>query len=323
MAKILAADIGGTNSRFAFFEAQGNDLDMVDSIWLETHGAETFSQLLDQLWDSRFRATPGDFDSAVLAVAGAVEHGLVCEKLPNAPWAVDLRRVSFGLPEGRACLINDFAAQAYACRTRAVDDALVLQEGKGDAGAAIAVIGAGTGLGYSALLPVGDIWAALPSEGGHMAFPFTGLEEAEYGEFNRRESGRRWAEGDSVVTGLGLQLVHQYLTGEKKTPREISESVGPDSETVSWYARFYGRACRNWAVAMMCHGGLFIAGGVAAKNPLYVESPEFLEEFHNTHVYGDFLHSVPVRLNANEESGLYGAAFHGAQLLVAGGGRHA
>lgn len=313
MAKILAADIGGTNSRFALFEARDNNLEMVDSIWLETHGAPTFSELLGQLWDSPFRAAPGDFDSAVLAVAGAVEQEGMYGKLPNAPWPVDLRSVNFGIDRSRTCLINDFAAQAYACRTSAVEDALVIQSGTADPSGTVAVIGAGTGLGYSALIPVQDVWAALPSEGGHMAFPFTGPEEAEYAEFNRSESGRCWAEGDSVVTGLGLHLVHKFLTGEDRTPGEISDTVSPDSETVKWYARFYGRACRNWAVAMMCHGGLFIAGGVAAKAPMYVESPEFLKEFHNTHVYSDFLRSVPIKLNANQDSGLYGAAFYGAQ----------
>lgn len=315
MAKILAADIGGTNSRFALFEARDGDLVMVDSIWLETHGAVSFSELLVQLWDSPFKAVPGGFNSAVLAVAGAVEHGVLCEHLPNAPWSVDLRRVDFGIGTGKACLINDFSAQAYACRTRAIKDAVVLQPGVADDAGTIGVIGAGTGLGYSALLPVDNGWAALPSEGGHMAFPFTGLQEAEYGEFNRREAGRRWAEGDSVVTGLGLQLIHKFLTGETLSPQEISAKVTSESETVKWYARFYARACRNWAVALMCHGGLYIAGGVAAKNSLYVEVPEFLEEFHNTHVYADFLHSVPIKLNTNEESGLFGAGFYGTQLL--------
>jgi glucokinase len=61
---------------------------------------------------------------------------------------------------------------------------------------------------------------------------------------------------------------------------------------------------------------MFIAGGVAAKNPMFVQVPEFLEEFHNSHVYREFLHSVPVRLNANEASGLYGAAFYGVQMLA-------
>lgn len=313
MAKILAADIGGTNSRFALFESRENELVMEDSIWLETHGAATFPELLEQLWASPFSAAPGSFDSAALAVAGAVQNGVECRYLPNASWSVDLREVDFGTD--RACLINDFAAQAYACRTHAVDDAVGIQNGTPDENGVIGVIGAGTGLGYSALIHGEREWLALPSEGGHMAFPFTGEEEGRYGEFNRKESGRRWAEGDSVVTGLGLHLVHKYLTGEDLKPKEISKCITPESETTRWYARFYGRACRNWAIALMCEGGLFIAGGIAAKNPMLVNVPEFLEEFHNSHVYEDFLRSVPIRLNANEESGLFGAGFYGAQLL--------
>jgi glucokinase len=314
MAKILAADIGGTNSRFALFSASGGILTLEDSIWLKTHEAGTFPELLERLWASPFAARPGRFDAAVLAVAGAVRHGVECRHLPNAPWGVDLREVDFGCE--RACLINDFAAQAFACRTSAVEGALVLQAGEADADAPVGVIGAGTGLGYSALIRDEGRWIALPSEGGHMAFPFTGMEEAEYGEFNRTASGRNWAEGDSVVTGLGLRLVHRYLTGEDLTPPEISARITPESPTTKWYARFYGRACRNWAIALMARGGLFIAGGVAAKNPMLVSVPEFMDEFRNSHVYGDFLESIPVKLNANEQSGLYGAAFHGAQLLT-------
>lgn len=312
MAKILAADIGGTNSRFALFDDAGGGLVLEDSIWLETHGAKTFSELLEQLWDSDFNAAPGRFDAAVLAVAGAVRQGVVCH-LPNAPWSVDLREVHFGTE--CAGLINDFAAQAFACRTGAVADAVTLQSGTPEPDAVIGVIGAGTGLGYSALIPQDGGWTALPSEGGHMAFPFTGEEEARYGDFNRKEAGRQWAEGDSVVTGLGLRLVHKYLTGEDLEPREVSAKLTPESETTKWYARFYGRACRDWAIALMAEGGLFIAGGIAAKKPMFVTVPEFLEEFHNTHVYGDFLHNVPVKLNNNEESGLFGAASYGMQLL--------
>ncbi|WP_419788019.1 glucokinase [Pseudodesulfovibrio sp.] len=313
MPTILAADIGGTNSRFALFEARENDLEMVDSIWLETHGAASFPELLEQLWASRFDAVPGGFDIAVMAVAGAVEQGVSCRILPNAPWGVDLRETDLG--PAPAYLINDFAAQAYACRTSALDEAEILQAGRPEPTGPIGVIGAGTGLGYSALLHTGSEWFALPSEGGHMAFPFTGLEEAEYAEFNRREAKRCWPEGDSVVTGLGLRLIHKYMTGEDLLPHEVGTRIHPGSKTTHWYARFYGRACRNWALALMCTGGLVIAGGIAAKLPMLVRAPEFLNEFHNTHVYDEFLRSVPIRLNANEKSGLFGAAFYGAQLL--------
>ena len=313
MAKILAADIGGTNSRFALFDDADGELVMDDSIWLETHGAATFPELLEQLWASDFKAEPGAFDSAALAVAGAVSQGVKCPYLPNAPWGVDLEEVDFGTD--KACLINDFAAQAYACRTRAVNDALIIQNGVAEDDGVIGVIGAGTGLGYSALIHGENEWIALPSEGGHMAFPFNGKDEYEYAEFNRRASGRKWAEGDSVVTGLGLQLVHKYLTGDDLSPIDISARITPESETTKWYARFYARACRDWAIAMMSEGGLFIAGGIAAKNPMFVNVPEFLEEFHNSHVYEDFLHNVPIKLNTNEESGLLGAGFYAMQLL--------
>lgn len=312
MAKILAADIGGTNSRFALFNTADGKLEMEDSIWLKSHDVSSFTELLDQLWDSDFSAAPGEFDSAALAVAGAVQGGVECRNLPNVPWAIDLRGVDFGAQ--KACLINDFAAQAFACRTPAVDNATIIQDGVALDEGAIAVIGAGTGLGYSALLPAEKGWTALPSEGGHMAFPFIGDHEAEYGEFNRRESGRNWPEGDTVVTGLGLTLVHKFLTGEELSPKEISERITPESETTKWYARFYGRACRDWALALMSYGGLYIAGGIAAKNPMFINVPEFIEEFHNTHIYSDFLTTVPLKLNCNEESGLYGAAFHAAQI---------
>jgi len=314
MAKILAADIGGTNSRFALFETMGDGFVMVDSIWLETHGAETFPQLLEQLWSSSFSARPGSFESAVLAAAGAVVGGVECPRLTNASWGIDIRDVDFGTKT--VSVINDFAAQAFACRTRAVDDAMVIQEGRGVDGDPIAVIGAGTGLGYSALIPTDCGWSALPFEGGHMAFPFFGTDEIEYSEFNQQESGRNWPEGDSVVTGLGLKLVHKFLTGDDLSPKEVSASITSIDKTTKWYARFYARACRDWAIGVMSHGGFFIAGGVAAKNPMFVTVPEFLEEFHNSHIYGDFLRTVPIRLNCNEESGLYGAGFYGMQLLT-------
>lgn len=311
MAKILAADIGGTNSRFALFDTAGGALVMERSLWLKTHEAASFADLLDQVRASGFPLS-GVIDAAVLAVAGAVHHGVRC-RLSNAPWGVDLDEVNLGTRT--ACLINDFAAQAYACRTTAVTGAQVIQSGEPEPDGVVGVIGAGTGLGHSALIPDGGRWVALSSEAGHMSFPFTGPEEAAYGEFNRKASGRNWAEGDTVVTGLGLRLLHQHLAGEDLSPDEVSVRITRESPTTKWFARFYGRACRNWAMALVARGGLYLTGGVAARNPMLVTVPEFLEEFHNSHVHAEFLRTVPIRFNANQESGLYGAAFHGAQLL--------
>jgi glucokinase len=46
MESILAADIGGTSSRFAWFERGGSVLSLRESIWLPTREAASFADLL-------------------------------------------------------------------------------------------------------------------------------------------------------------------------------------------------------------------------------------------------------------------------------------
>jgi glucokinase len=62
-------------------------------------------------------------------------------------------------------------------------------------------------------------------------------------------------------------------------------------------------------------GGVYLCGGVAAKNPLLVEHPAFLEEFRLSPSHNDLLSGLPVLLNLNEDSGVFGAAIFGAQRL--------
>ena len=79
MKNILAADIGGTNSRFAFFQRDPDaNLSLKETIWLPTGSAESFAQLLEQLQDSRFPLAVEAADIAVIAVACPVERGAYC-----------------------------------------------------------------------------------------------------------------------------------------------------------------------------------------------------------------------------------------------------
>lgn len=55
MKTILAADIGGTNSRFTWFQSDPDaNLSLKESIWLPIGSGESFAQLLGQLQDSRY-----------------------------------------------------------------------------------------------------------------------------------------------------------------------------------------------------------------------------------------------------------------------------
>lgn len=326
MPLILAADIGGTSSRFGFFDApeQGGPRLLGEVVRLRTAEAKSFPDLLAALFAGQRPFAPADCALAALAVAGPVQDGFC--RPPNIRWSIDLGDLArVGLARG--ALLNDFAAQAFACRSAAMAGARVLQAGRtefaagGAAGGVVAVIGAGTGLGHCALAPDpcgGHL--AVASEAGHMGFPFVGDAEHAYGEHLRRTAGLPYCHGDAVVSGSGLARLHEFLSGETLSPAEVGARLADAPETVAWFARFYGRAARNYALAVLALGGVCVSGGVAAKNPLLVEHPAFLAEFSSapSPAHADLLAGLPVLLNRNEDSGVFGAALYGAQLLRRG-----
>ena len=88
---------------------------------------------------------------AVLAIAGPVEGGRAA--FTNADWVADAAELArtFGFASVR--LVNDFAAQAWALPDLAAADLRPLGGGPAVAGAPMAVLGPGTGLGVAALVP--------------------------------------------------------------------------------------------------------------------------------------------------------------------------
>jgi glucokinase len=325
--RLLVSDIGGSNSRFAIFETDGKGrLGRGETVWLKTHGASSASELLEQLFSSGFTLHPSDVPMVVLAVAGPVqkvEGGEHCTP-PNIPWEIDseaLRR-HFGFKA--LTLINDFAAQGYACRSPIIHQAQAVLAGSAHqnttSSATLAVIGAGTGLGKCALVPQGGDssgYVAVPSEGGHTDFPFTDETEFKFGQFLRKKTGRKQVIGDMVVSGSGLALLHCFLTGEERTPEEVPAILAQDEahETLRYFAKFYGRVCRDYALEVLATGGVYIAGGVAARTPALVMHPEFAREFHLSDNYRELLEQIPVRLIMDQDSGLWGAAVYGLQRM--------
>jgi len=316
--RILAADIGGTYSRMGFFELEpGKDEPHLLSVArLPTTGVDSFGALLALLFSEQRPFSAASCDLAIMAVPGPVQ-GRFCRP-PNIKWTIDLHDITtVGLRRG--ALLNDFAAQAFACRSRAVHAARVLQPSRADQaehGGAMAVVGAGTGLGHCALVSNGaEGYLAVPSEGGHVAFPFVNDEEHAYGEYVRRITKLDYCHGDAIVSGGGLSRLHAFLTGEELTPAGVAARLPDSPRTVEWFARFYARAARNYTLSVLALGGVYLTGGVAARNPLLVEHPAFLQEFRRSPSHAQLLSGLPVRLNVNENSGVYGAALYGAQRL--------
>ncbi len=312
MKNILAADIGATNSRFGHFvlDKQGA-LFKKRSIWFETQNSLSFSHLLNRLENKKFSLTPQEADIAVIAVAGPVERKIYSSP-PFIPWTIDISNALEDYGMKKCFLINDFVAQAYACCSPAAESKKVIIDGKPDAGATLITLGAGSNLGKAVLTPDGHGGVtALPSEGGHTNMPLVSDRELEFSRFVCARTKEDYLTQNTVVSGKGLSFIHHFLTGEKLSPEKVGKKIGAYDETVQWMATFYARVCRNFALDCLAMGGVYIAGGVAAKLPMLIRHPSFEGEFRSSKTMGHILARIPVFLMPEEENGLWGAAFLG------------
>ena len=317
--KILAADIGGTNARFARVEIEGlSALEMSKPVVFPTWSdeIESFDHLLEHYSANRPPGTPDvdGFDALSIAIAGAVSGQRAT--LPNISWDIDLG-VSSAVRKG--FLLNDFSAQAHGFMDPQVFDRLhCVRGGPGGGPGSIAIVGAGTGLGHAALKGHGGHRIVLTSEAGHATFAFHGPRERAIEDKLLARTGRRWLSSENVVSGSGAALLHEALTGKAVPPAEALRQNLPETETCRYFARFYARVCRNYCLAMFPVEALIISGGVAAKNPHLLESPSFLDEFDDGNAFRPLLERIPVYLNRDETIGIKGAAIH-AWLQLGGG----
>jgi len=80
------------------------------------------------------------------------------------------------------------------------------------------------------------------------------------------------------------------------------------------FASFYARALRGFMLSSLSFGGLWIAGGLALRNPGIVRCRAFRDEILQE-TKASLLAKMPVRLFRDDACGLWGAA--GAALDLA------
>lgn len=328
-ALILAADIGATNCRFALFAADPS-LRLIRERWYKGADFATFRDVLTALGapgeggSAPFFETSRPPDIAVIAPAGPIVRDGNGERCPisNLCWLIDAGEVALALGVGQIRLINDFAAQAYACLMPEMTDTTTVLPGVPVPGVPAAVVGAGTGFGTALVFNAGSgadgllrgAITIMPGEGGHAEFPFVGKEEMEYARFAAQETGTDRLIGDAVLSGEGLGRLFNYLTGERVHPHEATARAPGLPEVMRWYARFYARACRIYVLQTLALGGLFITGGMALRVPV-LGHPAFAEEFYESAAQRHLLEKVPVMHMRKPQSGLWGAALFGLASL--------
>ena len=297
---IIAGDIGGTKTLLRCVETSG---EISVEKRFESGRYRTFDDLLREF----LALVRGRIDAACLAVAGPVLASRA--EVTNLKWVMESPKLErdFGIP--RVHLINDFYAIALGVPLLGPEDLVSLQKGNRDRSAPIAILGAGTGLGEAIVTRSGDAWVVIPSEGGHADFAPQDEEQMRLLAALQKKYGHvSW---ERLISGMGLTNIYEFLTGSSEEPAKIAELAqrGDDAgvRTFRIFVDIYGAEAGNAALRVLARGGVFLAGGVAAKNQSFFTDGRFMTAFLRKGRFTELLREMPVDLIVNEHVGLIGA----------------
>ena len=311
----LLADIGGTNARFAL-QAGGGKLADIEVLACGDYG--TIGEAIADYFErahARGQAVDG-LRHAALAIANPVEGDVVAMTNHHWRFSIDDLRRARGLDT--LLVVNDFAALAMALPH--LDDAGRREIGRsaGNAGVAAAVpgrpiglVGPGTGLGVSGVVPVDGRWIALPGEGGHASFCPVSRQEIRILEALMEEHGHVSAE--RLLSGSGLEAIHRVLCGAQLAAPEITARAlaGSDAacrETVDQFCAVLGCVAGNVALTLGAGGGMYIGGGIVPRlGPLFDASP-FRRRFEDKGRLQPWLARIPTWLITEDYPALRGVA---------------
>jgi glucokinase len=307
----LVGDVGGTNCRLALAQrtASGN---------IELHHSERYvvaeyahfnDVVASYLEKYSIRAQRGAF-----AFAGPKFDDEI--RMTNINWIVsedELRR-TFALET--AVVLNDFVAMANGATVIPDDGFEVLIPGKVNYNKPVAVLGPGTGMGLSCILP-GRPLRIIPTEGGHTAFaPGNELERDVLGYWSKRLP---FVSAEALISGPGLVRLHTAICAIMDAPSndltapEIVSAAELDSSstarvTVSHFCSMLGGFAGNAAVTQGASGGVVIGGGVSRHIAPFIAQSDFIERFKNRGPGSWYVKDIPVRLIRADFVPLYGAA---------------
>ena len=308
--RILAGDVGGTKTLLQLVDMTPNGRTVLLERRFESGRYRTFDDLLDEFVTARHDAP---VDSACFAVAGPVLDRRA--EITNLTWVMEAEMLATRFGIRRVTLINDFYAVALGVPLLGEADVVVLNPGKRDPFGPIGILGAGTGLGEAIVIHDGVRWNVVPSEGGHADFAPQDEDQAELFIALHKKLGHvSW---ERVLSGMGLVNIHNFAAGldrpyHEKLPAEIATAAAQGEaaavRTMDLFVDIYGAEAGNMALRLLARGGVFLAGGVAAKNVARFTDGRFVQAFLRKGRFRALLAEIPVYLIVNPSVGVIGAA---------------
>ncbi|HZU89393.1 MAG TPA: glucokinase [Stellaceae bacterium] len=294
----LVGDIGATNARFGLMSSRRALLHH------RIFACEEHPTIEDAL--ALYLDECGEWPMpriGALAIASAIAGDRVT--MTNHPWSFSIATLCARLGFERLEVINDFTAVALALPHLGAEDRLAVGGGSPAAGAPLAVLGAGSGLGVSGLIPAGDRWIPLTGEGGHATMaPADGRESAVLDHLRRQFDH---VSAERLLSGPGLVNIYRSLAALAGVPARgytAAEITDPATgaadplcrDSTDLFCAMLGTMAGNLALILGARGGVYIAGGIAPRlGRRFLTSP-FRERFEAKGRMRSYLAAIPTYL---------------------------
>jgi glucokinase len=308
----LLGDIGGTNARFAWQLQSG-----APPSDIATYQCAQHASLLDAI--RHYLAEHGGLTPRLgaIGIANPIDGDRV--QMTNHHWSFSSLELREALGLERLIVINDFTAMALSLPGLTGTDLLQVGPGAATSGAPLALLGPGTGLGVSGLLPTGTRgFAPISGEGGHVTLSAGDEREAAVVQWLRRRFGH--ASAERALSGPGLVNLYEAgcaLSGQAVQalePRDVIDRARNGSDAccrmaLELFCGFLGGVAGNLALTLGARGGVFIGGGIAPRMLAEIEDSSFRERFEGKGRFRSYLSGIPTFvIDASIPPALCGAA---------------
>ncbi len=295
----LLADIGGTNARFALEVAPGQ-VELIEVLPCASH--PTLAHALHTYLKSA-KVTAAGFGPilhAGLAIANPVTGDMV--RMTNHHWEFSIEALRLDCGFTTLVVANDFTALARALPHLSPEQKHKVGRGTVRLGTPIGLLGAGTGLGVSGLIPSGDRWTALLSEGGHVTFSPASTLEVAILQFAWKKfdhvSAERFLSGDGIELIYNALADHTGAVNEGLDAPEISRRALAGScslcdQSIELFCGMLGTVAGNLAITLGAQGGVYIGGGIVPRLGERFARSSFRARFEQKGRFVNYLSEVP------------------------------
>lgn len=302
----LLADIGGTKARFALETAPRQ---IVGLSVVPCQAYASLQQAISAYLNDPASVALGSarVRHAAIAMPNPVDGDQV--RMTNHDWAFSIEGMRRELGLHTLLILNDFTALAMALPYLPSAQKRQIGQGQARSNAVIGLIGAGTGLGVSGMIPLDDRWIALGSEGGHTSFSPRDAREMAILQYALRHYSHVSAE--RLLSGMGLELMYlalAELAGQSVSPltaAEISSAALANQsalcvEVLNTFCAILGTVAADVALMLGALGGIYIGSGIVPRLGDFFDRSLFRQRFEDKGRFSPYLAQIPTFLITSE-----------------------